>query len=125
MSAAGLGKLAALESLEELAIDDYMATAAAFEALLGLKRLRKVHVDLHRRDDEGLAWMALDDGQKLLVLREELNRTALALLALRRSNPGISIDGDYAAFAKRGNLEAPWGGSRETEEFMQHWLYER
>ena len=125
VSAAGLGKLAALESLEELAIDDYMGTAAAFEALLGLKRLRKVHIDLHRRDDERLAWMTLDDGQKLLVSREELNRTALALLALRKSNPGISIDGDYAAFAKRGDLEASWGGSRETEAFMQRWLYER
>ena len=125
VSAAGLGKLPALESLEELAIDDYQATAAAFEALLGLKRLRKVHIALHRRDDERLAWLTLDDGQKLLVSREELNRTALALRALRNSNPGISIDGDYDAFANSVDLEPPWDDSRGTEAFVQRWLYER
>ena len=78
---AGLADLAPLESLEELTSDYRMATPAALESMTSLKHLKAVHIagldlDLDSSTEKGAA-----------VRR--------AVESLRRSRPGILVDGDY------------------------------
>jgi hypothetical protein len=125
---AGLEKLAPLESLEELVIDQAPATAAGFEALARLRRLRTVHIAYADYDatNSGLS-LPLGDGGKLAVSRSDRDGIRRALEALRRSHPGIVIDGNYDIFHKPIDLEAPWGYNDPSmmRAFVERWLYER
>jgi hypothetical protein len=113
-----------LASLEELAIDQHMATAAGFEALVALKRLRAVHIDDADYDEtNSRVSLPLDNGGQLAVLSSELDGLSRAMESLRRSHPRIVIDARYVEFEKRGNSEPPW--DEDIQAFVQRWLYER
>lgn len=122
---AGLRDLAPLQSLERLAIDEDMATAAAFESFVAMKGLRIIHIAPSAYDDpRRSASLALDDGCHLAVLPSELNRLNRALLELRQSCPEIVVDGQYDRFEENGGLEPPWlHGSRSIDSFVDHWIH--
>lgn len=91
---AGLVELAPLESLEELTGDNRMATAVAIESLSVLKRLRAVHIaglGLDRATSAGIAG--------------DLQR---AIDSLRRSHPGIVIDGICQGWPEERKIFLPW-----------------
>lgn len=121
----GLRDLARLQSLERLAIDEDMATAAAFESFVAMKGLRIIHIAPSAYDDpRRSASLALDDGYQLAVLPSELNRLDRALLDLRQSRPEIVIDAQYDRFEENGGLEPPWlHGSRSIDSFVDHWIH--
>jgi hypothetical protein len=139
VGAEGLAKLAPLESLEELAINEDAATSAGFDALIGLKRLKAVHIwgpgdrhtaettaeKLQRRADiaavtlDGTlrpAVLLLDDRSELVVLPGELDGLRRSLAALRKSRPGIVIDSAYEEFEERNDVEPPWHGTDRDDD---------
>ncbi|HJT30656.1 MAG TPA: hypothetical protein VJ783_01220 [Pirellulales bacterium] len=77
----GLADLAPLRSLEELTSDNRMATPAALESLIALRRLKAVHI----------AGLDLD----LASSNEEAAEVRRALESLRRSHPKLVLDSDY------------------------------
>lgn len=97
---AALAELPSLESLEELAVGPVEPSAEFLESLVSLKRLNVLHFYYPRYMDgsewqppfEPAAALPLDDGAKIFVRESEADRCRRALLALRRSNPGIWID---------------------------------
>lgn len=139
----GLAKLAPLEALEELAIDEAIATAPAFQALGALKRLKKVHIAgpvggrmeyqkerissraYHVLPDEAQAerhesaTLTLDDGQELLVLSNELDALQKAIAELRKSHPGIVIDAAYPEFHATFDIELRSLDSSRIDSDMQ------
>lgn len=144
----GLAKLAPLDSLEELAIDEVIATADGFKALTALKGLKTVHIagpagyraenrddtvrrraelvfgELEQEEHLQFAALRLDDGHELLVLSAELDALHEALAALRRSHPGIVIDARYPEFHARHDLQARWLDSSRVGSDMQRLLSE-
>ncbi|HVC98985.1 MAG TPA: hypothetical protein VND64_35300 [Pirellulales bacterium] len=123
VSAEGLAKLAPMDSLEELAINEDVATSTGFEALIGLKRLKALHVcpgewyTGESEEDNGTdlagttTVFTLDDGSELVVLSGEFDGLRRALAALRQSHPGIVIDAAYEEFEVKYEVEAPWHGN--------------
>lgn len=112
----GLEHLAVLELLEELTINEEVATASAFRAIAEIKRLRVVHIDRRAgnydedaRSREAEHWagltvtrepprrsmarsvLTLDDHQELVVPPSELHGMRAAINELRNSHPGLVI----------------------------------
>jgi len=86
--------LAALASLEELAIDARMLSAVGAESFGTLKCLKTLHIsDNLRSDQPGSTTLDLDRGN-VSVLQREAEGARRALQTLRRANPGITIDTD-------------------------------
>ncbi|HVC95414.1 MAG TPA: hypothetical protein VND64_17085 [Pirellulales bacterium] len=131
VSDAGLAKLAPSDSLEELEIDEYAATAAGFVALVALKPLRAVHIfglappgnqivtkeNLMRR-------VEIDDGRELAVPLFDLDDVHRALHALRQSHPGIVIDSCGAEFWKRFAFEPRWINDSRIDSDIRRLLSE-
>ncbi|HUY93059.1 MAG TPA: hypothetical protein VMV10_30295 [Pirellulales bacterium] len=139
VGAEGLAKLAPLESLEELAINEDVATSAGFEALIGLKRLKAVHIwgpghrhtsdtkaeKFQRRADiaavtlDGTlrpAVLLLDDRSELVVLPGELDGLRRSLAALRKSHSAIVIDAAYEEFEEKNDVEPPWHATDREDD---------
>lgn len=102
---AALADLAQLESLEELAIDYSLSSSAGLlNALVELKRLKKLHIEFF--DPE--AWQsanALRDEFDLSL--EEAEACLRAYAALRKANPRLVIDNEAISLFK--DLSAPRG----------------
>jgi len=92
-----LVELASLESIEELTIDDQVASAAGLESLLAIKRLKAIHVVSHGKGDS-LTPLRLDNEGEVFVRESEVDRCRRAFEELRHSNPGIVIDSDEGSF---------------------------
>jgi hypothetical protein len=108
VSSIGLADLALLESLEELAIDQDLATATAFEALIAVTHLRAIHIgNAQRYYDQlkGLAPLTLDDGYPWGVASSDVDGLRRALDALRKSHPDLVIDSKYHDFEERFAVE--------------------
>jgi len=84
---AGLAELGALKSLEELAINDELATMEALDSLLAIKRLNALHLDGPR-----LFWAKLFWNDESHAPISEVGDFFLVRDTLRRSKPGIVID---------------------------------
>lgn len=103
---AGIAELAAVESLEEVELEGDNESAAGIEALLAVKRLKRLHLGGNPSvwgDHPGT--LTLDDGQELHV--HDLEGFQHAMEALRKSKPGIVI-------AKYGlqAFQRQWHGNR-------------
>jgi hypothetical protein len=106
-----LGDLGGLNSLEELTLSCEAVSAARFESLAALKRLKLLHIAVRTVAEEHDAPTAieLDDGKVLFVLEREMdNGFSRALHNLRQSHPGLVIDGDEYAIDRRFEQEPPW-----------------
>ncbi|HXT60627.1 MAG TPA: hypothetical protein VN699_18445 [Pirellulales bacterium] len=88
---AGLAELAQLESLEELAMDNDAGQRGGFEALLALKRLKKLHIAFF--DQRWLESADAPDGEAS-KRPNDIADWLRGLTALRKANPGLAIDGD-------------------------------
>lgn len=97
---AGLAELAALDSLEELAISDSTGsdgiTAEALESLLELNRLSVLHIlreflGQRMRAPPGVESVRIG-GEEFCVLERDAERVRRLLQQLQRSMPGIVID---------------------------------
>jgi hypothetical protein len=99
ITGAGLAELASSQSLEELAIGSRVASAAAFESLLRLKRLKKLHIAGFDQDG--------DLRDRFVHLPEnEIDDCIRAIEALQASKPGLVIDGgdvDLFKWPKEGS----------------------
>jgi len=102
----GLAQLAPLESLEELAIDADAVSAAGFESLLACRHLKKLHIGESYRFDP-YAELPLDGGTTVQVSKGEFDGCLKALGTLRRSKPGIVVDGNLGALAWAGRGLVP------------------
>lgn len=101
ITGAGLAELAPSDSLEELAIGSHLASAAAFESLLRLKRLKKLHIVGFDQDGD------LRDRFKHLSA-SEIDDCIRTLEALRASKPDLVIDdSDVEAFKWPDRGEGP------------------
>lgn len=89
-----LAELGALDSLEELAIDFHAVSADGLEALLAVKNLRRLHLG-YSGCDRPKVEVQLDRDHTVQVSQAEHGRFCRALESLRRTKPGIVIDGDY------------------------------
>jgi hypothetical protein len=109
VSDVGLAELASLGSLEELAIDQQIATADAFKALMATKHLRAIHIaNAEPYDDEigeGLASLPLDDDYPWAVASSDVDGLRQALEALRKAQPGLVIDSKYHEFYQQFDIE--------------------
>jgi hypothetical protein len=85
----GLADLAPLESLDELAMDNDAGQWGGFEALLALKRLKKLHIMYFDED-----WLKPSGAQRDEASRgsEAFSEWLQALAALRKAKPGLAID---------------------------------
>jgi hypothetical protein len=105
ITGAGLAELAPSESLEEIAIGSHLASAAAFESLLLIKRLKKLHIGDFDPDGGLRDWFNH-------LPENEIHDCIRALEALRASKPGLVIDGgDVDAFKwsdERGGPKQEW-----------------
>jgi hypothetical protein len=93
VTGAGLAELAPLESLEELTVDLDAESLAGFESLLKLKRLKRLHVEFFDAE----SWQSPDALRRKVQLQipvDEIEGSVRALEALRKSNPGLVVDGD-------------------------------
>ncbi|HJT31011.1 MAG TPA: hypothetical protein VJ783_03010 [Pirellulales bacterium] len=92
-----LADLASLESLEELEIPDYAMSAAAFDSLHALKRLKTIHI----YPTGGYAWkrgkLALDHDEVLPVDERDVKDLRRALRAFRQARQGIIVDTDVGS----------------------------
>jgi hypothetical protein len=104
VTSAGLAGLSRLDSLEELQIEhswyDDVKLAADLESLLTLDRLKALHIwePLSTVQAPASGWpdrtdLPLDFGDALIVYGRDADRVRRALGALRKSRPGIYIDG--------------------------------
>jgi hypothetical protein len=95
---AGLAEFASLALIEELTLENELATADALRVLPAFTRLQTLHLG---RNEYGpftrWAHLPLDRENYVQVLKEELDRCRSALLALRQARPGIVIDSDSSA----------------------------
>lgn len=109
---ADFGDLAGLDSLEELTVDgDDLVSAEAIESLAAIKHLKSLHIterDLRSEESGEETAIKLDDGEELAVTQRELDAFRRALQNLRRSHPGIVIDGNAYAIDEHFEQEPPW-----------------
>lgn len=127
ITAAGLAALAPMEALEELAIDNHrIASAAWLQSLLRLKRLKALHIDSSARrlnESYSSTLLPLDDGGQMFVREGEVDRCRRALEALRRSNPGIVIDGETDVFKERRRPKTAWVPRNGLDLWVYHNFY--
>jgi len=103
---AGLTKLASVDSLEDVELEGDIESAAGLEALLAIKRLKKLHLGEHPSEaGDCPGQLTLDDGKKLYVHDVEGFRRALQ--ALRQSKTGIVINRSSPDYSRRGDATAP------------------
>ena len=87
----GVAALAAIESLEEVALEGNIESPEGIEALLGVKRLKRLGLGGNpSAAGEHAGALTLDDGEELHV--HDFDGFQRALAALRRSKPGIVIE---------------------------------
>ena len=92
-----------------MAIDEDIATAAAFKALIAIKHVRAVHIanaePYHDEIDEELTAVALDDDYRWGVASSDVDGLRQALDALRKSHPGLVIDSKHHEFEQRLDVQ--------------------
>ena len=101
-----LAELGALNSLEELAINYNTVSATGLEALLAVKNLRRLHLG-YSGADRPRAEVQLDGDHTVEVSQAELGRFCRALESLRRTKPGIVIDGNDDLLEWQGQRMIP------------------
>jgi hypothetical protein len=127
VTGAGLAELAPLESLEELTVDLDSESLAGFESLLKLKRLKRLHVEFFDAE----SWQspdALRGEVQLHVPVDEIEGSVRALDALRKSNPGLVVDGDVESdfwdderMTPKGDADPDRWMDAQAREAVQAW----
>lgn len=120
---AGLASLASIESLDEVELEYIFESPREIDALRGIKRLQKLHLNTSSggSDDPGVT---LDDGTSVYSKDEdELEGFRRTFSALRKSKPGIVIDGrGITTFERQPALRWP---DLDLDAFMERpsaWL---
>jgi len=98
----GFCALTSLKSLRELTIGAQLVSAAKLKSLSTLRHLKSLHIDSSIQKAGRRATLAIDHGDEVQVPEGELTACVKALEVLRRTNPGLAIDGydagsDWAA----------------------------
>jgi hypothetical protein len=110
---AKLTDLTRLPSLEELTVDGDDVSAEGLESLAALKHLKALHITERNVDASDVrATLNLDGRERLVVVESELDGFRRALHTLRRSHPGIIINGDAYANNRHFGREPPWEAIR-------------
>lgn len=114
-SDADLALLAELASLEELAINARILSTAGSESFGALRHLKSLHV-IHDfgSGESGMTMLSLDRGQ-VSILDCDADNARRALQAIRRANPGITIDASRVSIGdvipdglEEGELKSSW-----------------
>lgn len=94
LTVAGLSRLAAIESLEEVGIEGDLVSPAGLKSLLAINCLKTLHLGSSPFDPgKNSSVLPLDDGSELYV--DEVEGFRRALDALRQVNPQIVIDRNF------------------------------
>jgi hypothetical protein len=132
ISSAGLSQLAVLPALEELAVDSDILTPSGLVALCAVRSLKKVHAYcLWPRQETLLETITLDDGCEFKVPADEITDYRLAFESLRRSHPGIVIDGENNALHWREDQKAfsnypyRWTADTTRHGFFRAWQLQK